>query len=316
MTIQRDFAFPPVTRRPVCPHKKGRFPGSTVKRRPAMFRMQVMLMTAALFFWFAPADAGLLEKLFAPRARLWDYWTQYEPDSNQKIDHSAWGVFLDTYLSKDHDGISRVDYGGVSSEDRASLEAYIDRMQAVTITRYSRPQQFAYWTNLYNALTIDVVHDHYPVKSIRDIKLSGGLFSAGPWNKKLLEIEGKKVSLNDIEHRILRPIWKDPRIHYALNCASLGCPNLAPVPFTAENSEQLLELGAAEYVNHPRGVQLREGRLWVSSTYIWFEPDFGGGKQGVVEHLIRYAGTALAADLQKTAKISGSDYDWSLNDAP
>ena len=85
-----------------------------------------------------------------------------------------------------------------------------------------------------------VVLDHYPVDGIRDIDISPGLFAGGPWDKKLVEIEGDDVSLNDIEHRILRPIWRDPCIHYAVNCASIGCSNLRPTAFTAANAERCL----------------------------------------------------------------------------
>lgn len=113
------------------------------------------------------------------------------------------------------------------------------------------------------------------------------------------------MSLDDIEHRILRPIWQDNRIHYALNCASLGCPNLAPVAYTAANTEALLERGAREYVNHPRGVSFEHGALVVSSLYLWFKADFGGGKDGIMRHIRplcrRRAGDALT-DLSRASQ--------------
>jgi Protein of unknown function, DUF547 len=101
-------------------------------------------------------------------------------------------------------------------------------LQTVAISAYHQQEQQAFWINLYNARTVSAVLAHYPVASLRDIRLSG-LFSTGPWHAKLVTIEGEKVSLDDIEHRIVRPLWKDNRLHDALNCASLGCPNLAPV---------------------------------------------------------------------------------------
>ena len=104
----------------------------------------------------------------------------------------------------------------------------------------SRDEQLAYWINLYNALTVKVILDHYPVKSILDIDISPGWFSIGPWGKKLVAVEGVEISLDDIEHRILRPIWRDPRIHYALNCAAVGCPNLLREAFTGATAEVLL----------------------------------------------------------------------------
>ena len=125
---------------------------------------------------------------------------------------------------------------------------------------------------------------HYPVASVHDIRLSG-LFTIGPWQAKLLTIEGEKVSLDDIEHRILRPIWKDNRPHYALNCASLGCPNLAPVSYTSANLEQLLEQGARAYINHPRGVFCQDGTCAFSSIYVIHQVSVCAG----VQHLSGFA---------------------------
>jgi hypothetical protein len=258
--------------------------------------------------------AGVIEKLFAPRAKLWPIWEEHHPGFDLDIDNGAWSSFLETYVTPGPDNINRVDYKGVSATDRASLKSYIATLSETPISGSSRNHQLAYWINLYNALTVDIVLDHYPVESIRDIKLSRGLFSTGPWNKKLLLIEGEKVSLNDIEHRILRPIWKGPRIHYALNCASVGCPNLMEKPFTAHNTEAMLEQGARDYINHPRGARVTNGRLHVSSIYSWFESDFGGSTVGVINHLKQYADESLAEELAGVQTISGDGYDWTLND--
>jgi hypothetical protein len=185
----------------------------------------------------------------------------------------------------------------------------------VPVRSLRRDEQLAYWINLYNALTVKVILDHYPVKSIRSIDISPGFFSDGPWGKPLVRVEGKEMTLNDMEHRVLRPIWKDPRIHYAVNCASLGCPNLQPRAFTAENAEELLALAAREYVNHPRGVSVDKGWVRVSSIYVWFKEDFGGTDEGVIEHLRRHASGALPEELRRVDGISEHHYDWSLNDA-
>ncbi len=160
-----------------------------------------------------------------------------------------------------------------------------------------------------------LVLDHYPVASVRDIDISPGWFSIGPWGKKLLTIEGEAVSLNDIEHRILRPIWRDARIHYAVSCASIGCPDLPAEAFTAINADALLTAGAREYVNHPRGVRVEDGRLIVSSLYVWFAEDFGDGDADVIAHLRRYARPDLAAALAGVGRIDDFAYDWRLNDA-
>jgi hypothetical protein len=231
---------------------------------------------------------GILS-LFIPKAELWDYWLPHDPASTAVVNHGAWDAFL--------------------------KKSIIPTLSEVPVRSLRREEQLAYWINLYNALTVKVVLDHYPVKSIRDIDISPGFFSDGPWGKPLVRVEGKGMTLNDVEHRVLRPIWKDPRIHYAVNCASLGCPNLQPRVFTAANTEELLALAAREYVNHPRGVSVDKGWVRVSSIYVWFKEDFGGTDEGVIEHLRRHASGALREELRKANGISEHRYDWSLNDA-
>jgi hypothetical protein len=159
------------------------------------------------------------------------------------------------------------------------------------------------------------VVSRFPVKSIRDINISPGFLTRGPWGAKLLTIEGEKLSLDDIEHRILRPIWKDNRVHYAVNCASLGCPNLKPVAYTGENADALLEQGAREFINHPRAVAVTNGKLRVSSIYVWFQEDFGGNAEGLMEHWRKYADGTLANKLQSYSGGLDHDYDWRLNAA-
>src|SRR5918995_6998377 len=237
------------------------------------------VLTTAIFLSAASAV------LAAPKADLWPRWQKHDPASTKKIDHSAWERFLKKYLVAPHpSGINRVRYNAVGPDDRTAVNAYLKNLQGLPISSYNRAEQKAYWINLYNALTVDIVLSRYPVESIRDIGISPGLFSRGPWDAKLVTIEGETLSLNDIEHRILRPVWQDARVHYAVNCASLGCPNLQPAAFTAENTENLLERGAKEYVNHPRGVAVMNRKLRVSSIYVWFREDFGGNADDLMEH--------------------------------
>jgi len=249
--------------------------------------------------------------LAAPSARLWAYWSAHDPDSIATIDHGVWNDWLGRFVFASPDGINRVAYASVTRADRTQLRNYIDKLAAFAIRNYSRAQQRAYWINLYNALTIDSILEHYPLESIRDI--SSGLFSSGPWGLKLVTIEGKKLTLDDIEHRILRPIWRDPRIHYAVNCAALGCPNLQPLAFTADNCESLLHAAAREFINNPRAARVSDNRLQVSSIYHWFEQDFGGNDRGVIAHLKQYAGSDLATALAAIERISDHDYDWQIN---
>jgi len=259
--------------------------------------------------------AANIQALAAPRADLWPRWEKHDAGSTVVVDHSSWDGFLESYLVTDHpSGIHHLRYGAVTPADRRALTEYLDRLQSVPVSNLNRAEQKAYWINLYNALTVKVVLDHYPVESIRDIDISPGWFNDGPWDAKLVRVEGEKISLNDIEHRILRPIWRDPRVHYAVNCASFGCPNLQPQAFTAGNTEDLLEKGAREYVNHPRGARLEGNRLVLSSIYDWFQEDFGGSEEGVKRHLLRHADPALSRKLAEFVGRISYHYDWSLNE--
>lgn len=272
-------------------------------------------MKKILLFIFAfivtvpmPADA-------APQPELWPRWQDFEANSTVTVAHSAWTDFLDRYLVTKHpSGINRLRYAAVTIEDKKALDGYLVSLQGIAVSRLNRSEQKAYWINLYNALTVKTILDHYPVKSIRDIDISPGWFSDGPWDAKLLTIEGEEISLNDIEHRILRPIWQDNRVHYAVNCASLGCPNLQAQAFTAENTDDLLDQAARDYINHPRGMKVEGDNAILSSIYAWFQIDFGGNEEGVRQHLLKYAESDRAAYL-KAGKVDFSyGYDWKLNE--
>ena len=149
--------------------------------------------------------------------------------STQAAEHSAWTVLLQKYVVAGADGLNRVRYAAFKSEAQPALKAYVKALEATKVTALDRAGQFAYWANLYNAKTVDIILDAYPVKSIKDISLGGGVvatITGGPWKAKVLNVEGQSLSLDDIEHKILRVYFKDPRVHYAVNCASFGCPNL------------------------------------------------------------------------------------------
>jgi hypothetical protein len=278
----------------------------------AALRRHAPSLTLVLPLVFAAA----LPARAAPEADLWPRWQAHDAGSTARIDHGAWAAFLERYLVVRQDGVNRVRYAAVSEADRRKLDAYLERLAGVEISTYSRPVQFAYWVNLYNALTIDIVLDHYPVDSIRDIDISPGWFANGPWGAELVTVEGTALTLNDIEHRILRPIWQDPRIHYAVNCASIGCPDLRADPYTAAELDRQLDAAARGYVNDARGAEVRDGALTVSKIYTWYQEDFGDSDAGVIRHLKRYADPELAQALDGVSEIADSRYDWSLNEAP
>jgi hypothetical protein len=277
--------------------------------------MSRTIFRAVLFIALAFPLAGIssLEALLAPKAELWERWTAHDPASSATIDHADWDRLLTRYVTTDPTGLNRFDYKGVTPTDRAVLKGYIARLAGVPVGTYARPEQRAYWINLYNALTVDVVLDHYPVDSIRDIDISPGLFSDGPWGKALVTVEDTPLTLNDIEHRILRPIWRDARIHYAVNCASVGCPNLAKKAYAAAALDAMLDAAARGYVNTPRGARVDKDGLTVSSIYVWFQEDFGGDDKAVIDHLRKYADAPLKKALAGRTAIDAHGYDWSLN---
>ena len=201
-------------------------------------RRSMALASLLLLVILEPAGA-------APRAELWEHWTAHAPGATETVDHSSWDRLVGRFVRSDANGVNRFAYTQVSEADRGALDGYLAALSRTPISRYNRDEQLAFWVNLYNALTVQVVLEHYPVQTIRHIRISPGLFASGPWGKKLVRIEGERLSLDDIEHRVLRPIWRDPRIHYALNCAAVGCPNLQTSAFTAANADALLERGGA-----------------------------------------------------------------------
>ena len=222
-----------------------------------------------------------------------------------------YGDFLSTYV-ENVDGINFVAYGKVTPQDQAKLRAYIASLEAQGVEGLSRDEQMAFWYNLYNAKTIEVILENYPVDSIRSI---GSLINRGPWDKKNMNVTGfGEMSLNDIEHGTLRANWDEPRIHYAVNCASFGCPNLKATPWTAGNLEADMTQAAIDYINHPRGFSVEGGKVTASSIFNWYKVDFGDTNQGVLEHARKYAKGDLKTALDAATNIDKFDYNWNLNE--
>ena len=246
-------------------------------------------------------------------------WADHDAGSTEQVDHSDWQALLDAYLiTGDPSGVNLVDYPKLQANpaDQERLERYIADLEGLDPRGYAKDEQMAYWINLYNAVTVKVVLGEYPVDSIKNIH-EGVIPWTGPWGDIHTSAAGQPLTLDNIEHDILRAIWRDPRIHYAVNCASMGCPNLLPEVFTGENLERLLEQGAREYINHPRGAELLDEAFGVvSSIYFWFPEDFGNSEAGVLEHLRQYAEGELAEMLQDFDGSLDHEYDWSLNAPP
>ncbi|MEO0635595.1 MAG: DUF547 domain-containing protein [Pseudomonadota bacterium] len=244
------------------------------------------------------------------------------------IDNSTYARLLDTYVSVSATGITAFDYAAVSGGDRQALDGYIASLEAINPTDLTRNQQIAYWSNLYNAVTLDVVIDAGETRSIKDISISvpenrkpklglfGGIKSAasgGPWDVPLVDVNGIALTLNNIEHEILRQM-NEPRIHYSINCASFSCPNLKAEPWVAANLNAELDAAARSFVNHPRGVRVTgNGGVVVSKIYDWFAKDFGKTDAAVLAHIAPHAEGELASAVRSASSIADHQYDWTLN---
>ncbi|MEM1052440.1 MAG: DUF547 domain-containing protein [Pseudomonadota bacterium] len=255
--------------------------------------------TALLAACGAPTSGGLGDESFASNT-----------GSDDTIDHSAWDVLLQEFVSEGADGVNLVDYQRFKGDASDALASYLESMQATSIESFGRDEQFAFWVNLYNAATVDVILKNLPLDSIRDI----GLLGSGPWKDDAVTVAGRTLSLDNIEHDILRPEWQDVRIHYAVNCASIGCPNLARRAYTADALEDMLEDAARAFVNHPRGFGGEPDDLIASNIYEWYQGDWGT-EQDVLAHARQYAEGPAAALLEEAQAIGGYAYDWSLNAA-
>lgn len=241
----------------------------------------------------------------------WEFWDTSDSTSDRHLSHDSWNEFLGTYVTETDDGINRVNYDGVTEESRNALKSYIDRMSALDPRDLNKAEQFAYWINLYNALTVEVVLQHPGAKSIR--QMGGGLFRTGPWRDKLVGIAGQVLSLDDIEHRILRPIFRDRRIHYAVNCASISCPNLGLNAYTGEDVEIMLCEAEANYINHGRAVSFdNNGRLVLSSIFKWYASDFAPDEESLLAYLAEHHKSYRERLTNYTSAVR-YEYDWSPN---
>ena len=236
-----------------------------------------------------------------------------KPVKKAPFDRALYASLLEAHTKSVADVVgTRVDYRALGrSEDWKRLVAQIRSARPSTLDRDGK---LAFWINAYNILTIDLVLQHYPLDSIRDI----GSFFFPVWNVEVATIEGRTLSLGEIEHEILRKMG-EPRIHAAIVCASTSCPPLARTPFTPARLGADLDAAMRQWLaSSEKGVSIDRTRnqVSVSAIFDWFEEDFETGG-GVLATIARYAPTADAAWLQnegRQARIQFFDYDWTLND--
>lgn len=238
---------------------------------------------AAAILWLMVVPAVMAA---APEPEPWDFWSPGDATVATRIDHSLWQEFLGKAVIRDDQAqMNLVRYRQLSGKDRILLDDYLRAMQAIDPRSYSQSEQMAFWINLYNAVTVQVVLDHPDEHSIRD--MGAGFFSRGPWSDKLINVAGKGLTLDDIEHRILRPFWKDRRIHFALNCASIGCPELAATAYTAKNLDAMLAAAEVNYINSSRGVMFAgDSDLVLSSIFDWYAQDFAPDEAALQAYLV------------------------------
>ena len=243
----------------------------------------------------------------APSADLLPQWHRSNEHNATFIDHSRWQRLLNKYLVvSDQHHLFR--YNAVTAQDQQVLKIYLATLSKIDPRQYRQKEQLAYWVNLYNALTVNLILENYPISSIKRI---GGIFSFGPWNNPIITVADQSLSLNDIEHRILRPIWQDPRIHYVVNCASLSCPNLPKTALSGLNAEFILEESAKAFISSPKGVTRQGNTLVLSSIYDWYADDFGGSESKVLEHISQYNRAGYLKNWQGDIDYR---YDWDLNE--
>lgn len=227
--------------------------------------------------------------------------------------HAAWTAVLAEHVHGD-----RFDYAAVK-EDHAGIDAYLLQLRAVTkadLDAFTKEQRFAFWINAYNAWTIHKIVSKYPLESIRDLDRSFGLKSVFDEEfipMRALHPEGKDddLSLNDIEHGVLRPVFEDARVHAAVNCASFSCPPLRAEAFTEkELDRQLTQQMRAFVADVARNRFDDAGTARVSEIFKWFSEDFERDAGSVREYLVRFG----APETVRDAKLRYLDYDWDLND--
>lgn len=247
--------------------------------------------------------------LAAPSADLWSVWDR--AGTKVGLDHSTWQGVLDDYVVASEDGVNRVRYDALRADGAEGLRTYIEDMAAIDPREFTQDEQMAYWINMYNALTIQLVLEYPKKGSI--LRMGKKFFAIGPWDDAVVTIAGESLTLNDIEHRILRPIWQDHRIHYAVNCASIGCPNLSAAAYTADSLEKLLQEAETAYLAHPRGVAVQGRRVSLSSIFKWYRTDFGATEAEVLEYIGTHHPEVQALLSGPGVSKVRYDYDWALN---
>ncbi len=230
-------------------------------------------------------------------------------------DHQLFTDVLKEYVI---DGL--VDYKSLTQD--AQLDKYLDQLSKTNPDNLSRDEKLAFWINAYNVFTLQIVLENYPVESITDLhtggKIIGYLLGKTVWDKEFIIINNKKYSLNHIEHKILRKM-NEPRIHFAIVCASISCPELRNEAFEADKIEQQLQEEAIRFLNDKErnDFDLPKRRAYLSKIFDWFDDDFGRNDKEILMYMAQFLPDNIKTDITKNTnewKISYKSYDWNLNE--
>ena len=217
--------------------------------------------------------------------------------------HDAWTKLLQTHV----DSFGWVSYKGFRS-DSLALNAYLNLLAACEPNdSWTKTESLAYWINVYNAFTVKLIVDHYPTSSIKDIK-SGIPFVNSVWDINFIPIGGRKLSLNDVEHNILRKEFEEPRIHFAIVCASKSCPQLLKEAYEANKLEAQLESQARNFINDKTKNEIEAEEIRISPIFKWFRGDFTK-EMSLYEYIFQYTDKQL----KQKVKVRYLVYDWDLN---
>lgn len=213
-----------------------------------------------------------------------------------------------------------VDYENLKNDKQ--LDKYLSQLSGTNPNKLSREEKLAFWINAYNAFTLQVVRDNYPIESITELhtggKIIGYLIGKTVWDKEFITINNKKYSLNDIEHKILRKM-NEPRIHFAIVCASISCPELRNEAFEADKIDAQLQEQTTKFLNDKsrNHFDVKSRKAYISEIFNWFGEDFGKIDENILKFISKYLQADITADINTNVsrwEISYNDYNWNLNE--
>lgn len=219
----------------------------------------------------------------------------------------------DSLLAKYYDSTRGMNYAALKARDATTLRNLRQRMAQVDVSKLTRDEQLAYWINLYNINVVGIVVDHYPVKSIRDIS-TDPIRRLNVFEKPSVPFGTGKISLDEIEHKRIRERFRDPRIHFVINCAARSCPSMPAKAIRGATLNEVLDQQTRHFLSDVR-VELKGGVTVVHASRImdWFKEDFEKWGGGTVSFLRRYLPAAKQKQLNGKVRVEYTDYDWSLN---